>query len=95
MFRTGTSNRFGMTAGGLPPPVKNIETLPQPKSNMKIILLLICGLFLVSSTGCITSHEEWLGHARNERLVECIAGPPVVAGSVPVVEVRPPETIGR
>ena len=62
---------------------------------MKIILLLICGLSLVSTTGCITSHEEWRGHASNERLVECIAGPPAVAVSVPAVEARPPEIIGR
>jgi hypothetical protein len=62
---------------------------------MKIILLLICVLSLLSTTGCLTSHKEWLGHTRNERLVECIAGPPTVEVRVPVVEVRPPEIIGR
>jgi hypothetical protein len=51
---------------------------------MKTILLIACGLALFSTTGCIMSHEEWLGHARNERLVECIAGPPAVEVFRPV-----------
>ena len=81
--------------GGLPPPDKNIETLPQPQSNMKIILLFGCVLSLVSTTGCIMSHEEWLGHTRNERLVECIAGPPTVEVYGPAVGGHPPKIIAH
>jgi len=64
----------------------------KPQLNMKTILLVAGSLALFATTGCIMSHEEWRGHATNERLVECIAGPPAVEVFHPVGAAGQPAT---
>jgi hypothetical protein len=62
---------------------------------MKTILISGCILSLLATTGCLVSHDEWRGHAINERHVEAMMGPPTVEVRAPVAEVRPPESIVR
>ena len=62
---------------------------------MKTILLFACVLPLLSTTGCLVSHDEWRGHAINERYVEAMEGPSAVEVRAPATEVHPPEIIGR
>jgi len=53
---------------------------------MKTMLLFACVLPLLSTTGCLVSHDEWHGHARNERHIEAMVGPPAIEVHAPVVE---------
>jgi len=62
---------------------------------MKWILLSVCGCALLATTGCLSSREEWRGHANNARFGGFTIGPPAVEMWTPAGEVRPPEIIAR
>ena len=62
---------------------------------MKKILLLAGVISLLTTTGCLSSREEWRGHANNARYVEDMAGPPAIEVHARVGEARPPETTVR
>lgn len=55
---------------------------------MKIILLFICIMSLLATTGCLVAEGGRHDHARYEHHDEVIVGPPVLV-------VRPPEIIVR
>jgi hypothetical protein len=44
---------------------------------MKWILLAACGCSLFLTAGCVSSHEEWRGHAINVLYVDPMAPPPL------------------
>ena len=75
--------------------VRNFETLPPPKLNMKMILLFACVITLLTTTGCLVSEGGRHGHEDYQSHSEVIIGPPPVVVRVPAVEVRPPEIIVR
>jgi hypothetical protein len=60
---------------------------------MKMILLFICVITLLSTTGCLV--EEGGRHGGYEGHSEVIVGPPPVVVRAPEVVVRPPEVIVR
>lgn len=67
--------------------VRNFETLP--KLNMKMILLFICVITLLTTSGCLVSESG------RHRYSEVVVGPPAVIVPVPVVVVHPPLVIVR
>jgi len=62
---------------------------------MKWILLSACGCALLFTTGCLSSSEEWRGHANNMRFGGYMKETPVVEVFDPVIEVRTPVVLGR
>ena len=66
--------------------VRNFETLPLTKLNMKIILLFTCVITLLTTTGCLVPEGGRRGELHSHS--EVVVGPPAVVVPVPVVIVR-------
>jgi hypothetical protein len=78
-----------------PLPVSNVKfNLYQPL-NMKWILLSAGICSLLFTTGCLSSREEWRGHANNARFGGFTEGPPVVVVWAPAGAVHPLVIIAR
>jgi len=56
---------------------------------MKSILLFVCCGSLFFITGCLSSNEEWRGHANNAHFGGFTEGPTAVVVWAPVAAVRP------
>jgi hypothetical protein len=63
--------------------------------NMKWILLSVCGCPLLFTTGCLSSSEEWRGHAVNVLYVADMMPTPPFSGNAPSGKVRQLEVIPR
>jgi hypothetical protein len=63
--------------------------------NMKSLLLFACGCALLANTGCLSSHEEWRGHANNAYYGGLTTDSPTVEVPVPAASMRPQQIITR
>jgi hypothetical protein len=63
--------------------------------NMKWIFLSACGCLLFFTSGCLSSGEEWRGHANNARLGGIALGPSAIEVWSSTDPARPPEIIAR
>jgi hypothetical protein len=73
---------------------RQMLNLHQPL-NMKWILLAACGCLLIFTTGCLSSREEWRGHANNANFGGMALGPPALVVWAPVAATHPQGTIAR
>ncbi len=62
---------------------------------MKWIRLIACGCSLLCTTGCLSSSEEWRGHANNARFGGFAVETPAVEGFAPVGEAQAPVIVAR
>jgi hypothetical protein len=62
---------------------------------MKWLLLSVCGGFLLFTTGCLYSQEEWRGHANNARFGGVATGPSAVEVWTTGGATRPPRNLAQ
>jgi len=62
---------------------------------MKWIFLTACGCSLLFTAGCMSSREEWCGHANNARFGGVAEGSTAVVAWAPAGANRPPKIIAR